>query len=268
MSAGPYDAWVGRTERTRDVLTPGPLRGLAALFNRDPETWTQGQAPPLAHWLYFLPSARQSDLAADGHPKRGGFLPPIEAPRRMWAGGRLEFHEPLRIDAVLQRVSTIAGIASKTGAGSEMTFVTLRHEIFADDRLAVTEEQDIVYRQAGAAIAQGAAASREAEREQAIAPDEPMLFRFSALTFNAHRIHYDKAYAAGVEGYPNLVVQGPLIAMWLMHHWLAGGGPPVSFAFRARAPLFCGDTAKICAADRDLWCLDGAGRVVMSGEVA
>lgn len=268
MPTSRYDAWIGRTERTRDVLTPAPLRGLAALFDRDPETWTQGEAPPLAHWLYFLPSARQSDLAEDGHPKRGGFLPPIEAPRRMWAGGRLQFKAPLHVGAELERVSTIAEIASKTGAGGELTFVTLCHEIYADGRLAVSEEQDIVYRQGGAAIVQGKPASRAAERERAIAPDEPMLFRFSALTFNAHRIHYDKSYARDVEGYPNLVVQGPLIAMWLMQYWLAGGGMLASFEFRARAPLFCGDTARMCAAERDIWCLDGAGRVVMSAEVA
>lgn len=267
MSGSPYDAWIGRTETRQDVIAPAPLRGLAALLDRDPDEWAEGPAPPLAHWLYFLPTARQSELGADGHPKRGGFLPPIEAPRRMWAGGRLTFHAPLRLGAMAERVSTIAAVSQKQGASGEMVFVTVRHEVSADGELVIIEEQDIVYRQAGGAIVSGAMEARTPLRVREVNADETMLFRFSALTFNAHRIHYDKPYAHDVEGYPNLVVQGPLIATWLMHHHVEAAGSPRSFSFRSAAPLFAGSGVRLCAGEaRALWCEDAAGRTVMNAK--
>lgn len=267
MNASAYDAWIGRTETRRDLIAPAPLCGLAALLDRDAGLWEQGEAPPLAHWLYFLPTAPQSELGPDGHPKRGGFLPPIEAPRRMWAGGRLTFHAPLRAGAEVERTSTIAAVSQKQGASGEMVFVTVRHEVSTEDRIAISEEQDIVYRHAGGAIATGAVETRASLRTREVNLDETTLFRFSALTFNAHRIHYDKPYAQDVEGYPNLVVQGPLIATWLMHHWCSTGSVPRSFSFRSTAPLFAGGVARLCAGGGgELWCLDAAGRTVMSAK--
>lgn len=261
-----YQDWVGRREARQDVIAAAPLRGLAALLDCGDDPWCE-VAPPLAHWLFFLPAARQSEIDTDGHPRRGGFLPPIELPRRMWAGGRLEFLAPLRIGSAAERVSTIKSITPKTSANGEMVFVTIEHEVRADGVVAVIEEQDIVYRAAGA-VARGSVEARKAERMRDLTPDETMLFRFSALTFNAHRIHYDRPYARDIEGYPGLVVQGPLIATLLMHHWLGGASAPRAFSFRGQAPLFDGTVATLCADNAgDLWCQDHEGRTVMAAHV-
>lgn len=264
--SGAYQDWVGRSETRRDVLSPAPLSGLAALLDADGEPWLSAP-PPLAHWLYFLPAARQSDIDVDGHPRRGGFLPPIDLPRRMWAGGRLTFHAPLRVGADMEQVSTIKAITSKTGASGDMVFVTVAHEVRADGVVAVNEEQDIVYRAAGGVVANGAIEPREPEYSRDFLPSETLLFRFSALTFNAHRIHYDRRYARDAEGYPGLVVQGPLIATLLMHHALSAIGAVRAFSFRAKAPLFDGSTATLCAdASGALWCRDHERRTVMTAE--
>lgn len=264
MSDAPYAAWVGRSEARRDVITSAPLRGLSALLDRE-EAWESGVISPLAHWLYFLPTARQSELGEDGHPRRGGFLPPIELPRRMWAAGRLKFHAPLRVGDTVERVSTIKSVVEKTGASGPLVFVTVAHAISANGVPAIEEEQDIVYRGAAGAT-RAAAVSRFAERERVFAPDSTLLFRYSALTFNAHRIHYDVEYARTREKYPGLVVQGPLIATLLMDHHISAHGAPRSFTFRAERPLFAGDAAKLCADGGALWCANAAGEMVMSAE--
>ena len=181
---------------------------------------------PLGHWLYFLPEARESDLGPDGHPARGGFLPPVALPRRMWAGGRVDFLSPIPLGAEMTRRSTIIDIVDKSGSSGPMTFVVVRHEISLQGRLAVREEQDIVYRGASGQDAPAAAdgASASAERydfRRCVAPGPVELFRYSALTFNGHRIHYDRDYATGAEGYPGLVVHGPLIATMLVDTLLA-----------------------------------------------
>ena len=265
-----FQDWVGRQERREDFISEAPLRGLCALLDHETPPWDPGAAPPLAHWLYFLPTARQSDIDLDGHPKRGGFLPPIDLPRRMWAGGRLSFHAPLPIGARAERVSTISKVASKSGASGEMVFVTLTHEVRADGVLVVREEQDIVYRGAGGAPPAGAPDQRVSARTRVLAPDETMLFRFSALTFNAHRIHYDLPYTTGVESYPGLVVQGPFIATLLLDHVLRGAAMArvKSFSFRAQRPLFAGAEASLCIDDAgELWCKNAAGEVTMSARV-
>jgi 3-methylfumaryl-CoA hydratase len=270
MSGADYSAWIGRSETQTDVLGEAPLRGLAALLDYDAPPWG-ANAPPLAHWLYFLPTAAQHLIDVDGHPKRGGFLPPVELPRRMWAGGRLTFHAPLQVGARVERVSTIADVKAKSGASGEMVFVTVRHVLRANGVDAVTEEQDIVYR--GASKSEPAKApqpdARAAEHERAFAPDATMLFRFSALTFNAHRIHYDLDYAKNEEGYPGLVVHGPYIATALMDHAIRTSPSRVfnSFQFRAQKPLFMGDSATLCRAGDDLWCRNGAGEVTMSAKI-
>ncbi|WP_232332832.1 FAS1-like dehydratase domain-containing protein [Novosphingobium aquimarinum] len=229
--------------------------------------------------LCFLPDDLQSAIDVDGHPKRGGFLPPIPLPRRMWAGGRLEFLAPLRIGEKLERISTIAAIKQKTGATGQLMFVTVRHEISGGGGLAVIEEQDLVYREAetetSAAKKPSPAASSSPEIpdvQRSVVPDPTMLQRFSALTFNAHRIHYDRAYARDVEHYGGLVVHGPLIATLLMDLWLREDGTrPASFSFRAQRPLL--DTAPfdLClqrkAGGAKLWSRDAEGNVTMSAEV-
>ena len=263
--------WIGRRETVEDVASEVPLAGLAALLDRaEPLPNTM---PLLAHWLYFLPHARQSEIDIDGHPRRGGFLPPIDLPRRMWAGGRLDFDTGIPIGAQITRRSTIADVSAKTGSTGNMVFVTIHHEIATDEGVAIREQQDIVFREAPKPDAQPA--SRKAESEPAecvrrVTPDPTQLFRFSALTFNAHRIHYDRDYCRDVEGYPGLVVQGPFTAMLLMDH-LRTSLPQArvrSFKFRAQSPLF--DTApfELCLNARDggadLWAQGPAGKAMVA----
>lgn len=265
-----FSDWVGRTETHRDTIAAAPLRGLAAMLDRE-ASWGDG-APPLAHWLYFLPAALQRELGPDGHPKRGGFLPPVDLPRRMWAGGRLQFHALLQIGEDAERVSMIKSITPKTGVSGDMVFVTVAHEVRAEGRAVISEEQDIVYRAGGAATAARVetADARTAAHTRDFRPDETQLFRFSALTFNAHRIHYDRAYATDVEGYPGLVVQGPFIATALMHHFLvhAPGATVRGFTFRAQKPLFAGEAARLCGDGvGQVWCLNASGETVMNATV-
>jgi 3-methylfumaryl-CoA hydratase len=243
-----YQDWMGRTETVTDRAAGAPLRGLAAMLDHEAPPWDDDHLPPLAHWMYFLPRARQSMIDRDGHPHRGGLLPPVALPRRMWAGGRLEFLRPIATNAALSRRSTVASITPKDGKSGAMVFVMVRHEVFVDGEVAVREEQDIVYRApAGGTAPAPRAATADvlagADSIRVIEPDPVLLFRFSALTFNGHRIHYDLDYARNVEGYPGLVVHGPLIATLLMDHFLRQHPRRrvTGFAFRAQQPLF--DTA-------------------------
>ncbi|WP_285669463.1 FAS1-like dehydratase domain-containing protein [Paralimibaculum aggregatum] len=234
-------AWIGRSETAEDVLRPQPARFMQATLDRAP-TLAEGDAlPPLWHWLYFLEARPMGELGRDGHPRKGGFLPPVTLPRRMWAGGRLEFHAPLLLGAAVRKRSTIKAIEEKDGRSGRLCFVTVLHEIFAGETLALSEEHDIVYREDPAPDAPapktvpapaGAAVSEE------IAPGPVMLYRYSALTFNGHRIHYDVDYARTVEGYDGLVFHGPLTATLLVD--LAArsmGRAPRRFAFRGLAPI-------------------------------
>jgi 3-methylfumaryl-CoA hydratase len=240
-----WQEWVGRTETRIDSFDARPVGLLSATLDRDDRPPRAGDVlPPLWHWLYFLPSYRHSEAGADGHAKRGGFLPPVPLPRRMWAGSRLVWTLPLRIGDMVTRVSRIASITSKRGASGELVFVVVRHELSTDAGLALTEEHDIVYRDL-VALGSGAAtrAPEKATWRRRIVPDAMLLFRYSALTFNSHRIHYDRRYVSEVEGYPGLVVHGPLLATLLAdllrRHGV--GGTLARFEFRARSPLF--DTA-------------------------
>jgi len=254
---------LGRTDIATDVAAPIPLRGLAALLDYDAPPW-EG-VPPLGHWLYFLNDARQSALGPDGHPKRGDA---DVLPRRMWAGSRIEFHAPIRVGAALEKRSTVNSVEDKSGASGAMTFVTLHHEIDADGKLAIREEQDVVYRAASGEAPKSATPMPAPAWQRTVTPDETQLFRFSALTFNAHRIHYDKDYTRGVEGYADLVVQGPYTATLLMDLALRHGPPPARFSFRARRPHFVGRALNLCGADGKLWSVDADGQVGMTAEIA
>jgi 3-methylfumaryl-CoA hydratase len=267
--------WIGREETLEDVAAAAPLAGLAALLDHDTPPWAKGEVPPLGHWLYFLPRARQSEIDVDGHPKRGGFLPPIDLPRRMFAGATLAFHAPITVGSSIKRVSTILDVTEKTGASGRLIFVKQRHAISANSVLALTEDQDIVYREAAKAFSplqRPDDQPRPAEYKRRIGPDATTLFRFSALTFNAHRIHYDRDYARSVEFYPGLVVQGPYIATLLMDHLLRTmpGARIPSFRFRAKSPLFDTTPFDVCLARTesgfDLWARDAEGREAMSAE--
>jgi 3-methylfumaryl-CoA hydratase len=271
--------WIGRQETSHDLAAESPLSGLAALLDHEAPPWPAGEVPPLGHWLYFLPRAAQSRMDIDGHPQRGGLIPPVELPRRMWAGSRVQVNGPLPLGGEMSRVSRVADVQRKSGASGEMVFVTLRHEVAAGGVVRIVEEQDLVYRQSAPA---------EAAPAGPVAPDAPpatplavrrvsvnevQLFRFSALTFNAHRIHYDRPYATGVEGYPGLVVHGPYIATLLMDHFLRArpGALVRSFAFRARRPLFDNRPFDLCLADGEdgarLWAADEHGRIAMSADL-
>jgi len=215
-------SWVGKTETTGDDITSAPVRALSATLDRDDSAPVAGSTvlPPLWHWLYFLPQQRQSEIGPDGHPKRGGFLPPVPLPRRMWAGGRLRWlpENPLLVGQTVRRVSSIASVTHKAGRTGDLLFVLVKHEVHNSNGLALTEEHDIVYRaaaQPGDPVPPPVAAEQGAAWQREIVPDDVLLFRYSALTFNGHRIHYDRRYVTEVEGYPGLIVHGPLIATLL-----------------------------------------------------
>lgn len=236
--------WIGRTESFTDSISAAPLRALAATLDRaDPPPLDDEEVPPCWHWLFFLPTARQSEIGADGHPQRGGFLPPVPLPRRMWAGSRLRWMRPLRVGRRYTRTSRIVSVDSKTGQSGPLVFVKVHHEIADETGLALAEDQDLVYRdmpRPGDAAPAGEAAKAAYSWSRAVHPDPVLLVRYSALTFNAHRIHYDRQYATGEEGYPGLVVHGPLLATLLLD-LLRNHMPDAqvtAFSFRAMQPTF------------------------------
>lgn len=209
--------YIGRSESHSDAMSAMPAAALAATLNL-PAPFAGAPLPPLWHWLYFLPLARQSDLGPDGHPRGSGLLPEIPLPRRMWAGSRITYLQPLKTGEPAQKVATLTKIDLKQGQSGPLVFVQTRYEMSHAAGVAVVEEQDIVYREAavpGAAAPPAKQAPTDALWEKEVRPDPMLLFRYSALTFNAHRIHYDRPYVTGVEGYPGLVVHGPLIATLL-----------------------------------------------------
>lgn len=244
--------WVGRTETLEDCVTTAPLRALAATLDREDPIPKEGDAiPPCWHWLYFLPLHRESELGPDGHAHRGGFLPPVPLPRRMWAGSRIEWVEPLRVGQAVTRVSRIVEVSGKEGRTGPLVFVRVRHEIGAAGSVSLVEEQDLVYRQMpgpGEALPPGTPAPSRSDWAREIRPDPMLLFRYSALTFNAHRIHYDRSYATEVERYPGLVVHAPLLAT-LVLDLLRSNMPDarvLRFEFRAVRPTFDGAAFSVC----------------------
>src|SRR5579863_6671319 len=264
--------WRGKSESRSDQVTAAPIAALSATLDRDdPYPQPGDPLPPLWHWLYFLPIPRQSELGPDGHAKRGGFLPPVPLPRRMFAGDRVEFHRPLRVGESISRLSRILDVNLKQGRSGPLVFVVVRHEISDREGIAVAEEHDIVYRESpkphdAAPPPQKPLSDAAWTRE--IQPDDVLLFRYSALTFNGHRIHYDRRYATEVEGYPGLVVHGPLIATLLVDLIRSNLSAAVvtRFEFRAVSPIFdiapfqvCGNvspdgkTAHLWATDSDGW---------------
>lgn len=236
--------WLGRRQQRVDLVSAGVVGALAATLDRDdPEPVAGDELPPLWHWIFFTPRARQSDLGDDGHARRGGFLPPVPLPQRMWGGGRLDFQEPLRVGDRIERNSCIADIRFKQGRSGPFAIVTVRHEITGPRGVAIVEEHDILYRDAarpGTAAGAPQAAPMDETFAHEIVPDPVLLFRYSALTFNGHRIHYDRSYATEVEGYPGLVVHGPLIATLLVEllRREAPGARVRRFSYKAVGPLF------------------------------
>ena len=273
--------WIGRTEETTDVVTAAPLACLAATLDRDdPEPVAGDPVPPGGHWLYFLPRTRHSDLDVNGHAKKGDFLPPVPLTRRMWAGGRITFAGPLRVGDEIRRRSEVADISAKEGKSGPLVFVLVRHEISGPEGPAIVEEHDIVYRGAPpegartkATVSPTADPPRGAVWQRAINPDPMLLFRYSALIFNGHRIHYDRDYVTREEGYPGLIVHGPLIATLLMDLCRRENpkAPLSRFDYRARGAIFDNGPFTVAGSPEDggkaaLWALDHDGAVAMTAE--
>jgi 3-methylfumaryl-CoA hydratase len=269
-------SWIGKQETLHDQVTRFPIAALSATLDRDDPPPQMGDPlPPLWHWLYFLPTARQSSLGPDGHPARGRFLPPVPLPRRMWAGGRFTFHQPLRVDETITRTSTVQDVTIKHGRNGDLCFVLVRHEVSGQNGPALVEEHDIVYRdmsQPNEAPAAPRPARTDEIWQRDIHPTEPMLFRYSALTFNSHRIHYDRRYVTEMEGYPGLIVHGPLIATLLIDLLRRNTARPVtSFRFRAISPLFDIAPFSVHGAPHGeggaaLWARNASGHLAMEAE--
>jgi 3-methylfumaryl-CoA hydratase len=271
--------WVGRERVSEDVVTPGRLQRLSATLDRDDPAPKPGDPlPPCWHWMFFQEASPLAEAGPDGHPRRGGFMPPIEKPRRMWAGSRIAFPDPPRVGDAMRRVSRIANVTEKDGKSGSLVFVEVVHEISTGRGLAIREAQDIVYRDMppkGVEAPSPPPAPAEAVWRRTVRPDPVLLFRYSALTFNSHRIHYDRSYCTDIEGYPGLVVHGPLTATLLVD--LVRRERPeariASFDFRAVSPLF--DTAWFSVAGQpaadgrsaSVWAEGPGGGLAMKGDV-
>ncbi|MEP4485444.1 MAG: MaoC family dehydratase N-terminal domain-containing protein [Halioglobus sp.] len=264
--------WEGRQETQTDVISAAPVARLSATLDHSETRARQGEPlPECWHWLYFQPDACTAEIAVDGHPQRGGFLPPVPLPRRMWAGSELAFHAPLLVGDDVRRVSVIDAVDLKNGTTGPLVFVQLIHKLYARDALCIEEKQTLVYRShdkpASSKPVTIVMAPVESDWKRVISPSPVLLFRYSALTFNAHRIHYDKDYAINTEGYEGLVVQGPLTATLLLDlvHRELPGARMRTFRFRGLRPLF--DTFTLAGAFShegfDLWAADTDGEIAM-----
>lgn len=278
MEQDQLQEWVGKSEHRIERIAPFPANALAATLDRDDPVYeTQTALPPLWHWLHFLPIFKLSDAGYDGHAALGGFLPPVPLPRRMWAGSRLHFHAPMRIGRELKKISTIKSVKAKTGRSGQLVFVTVGHQVFDGGTLGIDEEHDIVYREepkAGAPALTPPQAPSASDFSRDINPDPVLLFRYSALTFNGHRIHYDQPFCVNSEDYAGLVVHGPLLATLLLD-LLRREKPDAtvkSFEFRAMSTIFDNETFSVHgAAEKDgktvhLWARRQDGALAMNAK--
>ncbi|WP_299620396.1 acyl dehydratase [uncultured Tateyamaria sp.] len=253
--------------RQSDVLDPARAQAMQVALGQDPDLGPDDVLPPFFHQLYFWTPAPPGGLGRDGHPRVGGLIPDMGLPRRMWAGGRLAFDAPLRLGVPATRVSFCEAATRKVGRTGPLAFVTLRHEIVQEGVTCVTEWQDLVYREDPdpAALRPVPPVARTDEEAVEVRDfDATLLFRYSALTFNGHRIHYDQPYAREIEGYGGLVVHGPLLAQHLMLMAEAALGPLDRFEFRATAPLMHSETGMFCRKERAFWVRGPDGRLCMT----
>ena len=272
--------WIGKQEFANDVISLTPLKALSATLDLEHiELEERSKIRGLWHWLYFLPMHPQKEIGKDGHARRGGFLPPVELPRRMWAGGQFIFHSDISIGDKVKRISTIENIDEKSGRTGPLVFVKIRHEIYIQNKISpsLIEYQDIVYRDKKRESEKDLVPKRadvNSEWFREVAPDEVLLFRYSALTFNGHRIHYDRRYATEEEGYPGLVVHGPLLATLLMD-LVYRQLPHVDvkeFRFKALRPIFDLNSFSLHGEPSDslnnikLWIKDHDGLLAMEAE--
>jgi 3-methylfumaryl-CoA hydratase len=266
--------WIGRSDTATDIVTVQLVKGLRATLFQDIGAPKAGDAAPFTtHWCLGQPVYPMNMLGPDGHPTRGGFLPPVPLPRRMWAGGELNFIDPLRVGDEATRSSTISAVTIKQGSTGTLCFVTVNHEITTPRGVAIRDRQDIVYRDnpsGAAAPAKPAAPPPAAEHHESHLADPVLLFRYSALTFNGHRIHYDRDYVTKVEGYPGLIVHGPLQAALLVEFAARlKGAAPKSFAYRGVQPLFDGADFSVngneAANGLEVWTANASGTATMKG---
>ncbi|MBL4719746.1 MAG: MaoC family dehydratase N-terminal domain-containing protein [Alphaproteobacteria bacterium] len=273
-------AWVGKTEIFEERVSAGRVQGLAALLDK-PDIPRDGDLMrPMDHWCFFKPRVRQSEIGPDGHPKRGDFMPPVPLPRRVFGGFRAVYHQPLRLGEMARKEAKIIAVAIKQGRDGPLVICTVSNRFSGENGLAIEEEHDFIYRGDPPAkttktpeTKPSAAPPPAFDYSQVITPDPVMLFRYSACTFNGHRIHYDYKYVTEVEGYPGLIVHGPLIATFLMELAM-GNNPdktPTGYTFQARAPLFGHETftvaGKTIGDGCETWSLRPDGQVSATGVV-
>lgn len=268
-----WETWLGRSTTAKAQLQVAQAKRMAVTLDREPIFQTGDPLPPAWHWLYFHDLAKASDLGQDGHPKLGLFLPPVPLPRRMWAGGSLVFQAPLRLGDIVERTSVIRSITAKEGRSGSLYFVTVEHTVTTGEVVNLVEEQTIVYRELASNTQsnQAQAAPTDADYTQVYTLNSTALFRYSALTFNGHRIHYDVDYCRAVEGYPNLVIHGPLVATLLLDLYSQHGPPLHWFRYRARSPLFLPHSfmvhGKSAPEGTRLWASNHEGSLAMEAEV-
>lgn len=264
MTSPDPKSWIGRTETYVDAVDAGHIERVALSLDAG-VPGVGADVPMLWHWALFIKALPYDQLGEDGHPKRGGFLPPADNRNRMWAGGRLDFLRPLRVGAPARRVSTVAAVIEKQGRTGKLLFVTVKHEYSQGDVPCITEEQDIVYREPSPPKLTGTeSAPVPAQWSETITPTPVSLFRYSAVTYNGHRIHYDEPYATGTEGYSGLVVHGPLIATLMCTAFLRAnpGKLATHLSYRGLRPLCAPTPFEVAGACADhgsaqLWAAQG-----------
>ena len=269
-------SWIGKTSESDDAVSPRLANALAAILDEEPGLRRGDIAPAGIHWCLSPEIAPMHRLGPDGHPARGDFLPPVPLPRRMWAGGELVFHGEFRVGDAVRRASRVGDVAVKTGRSGPLCFVAVHHDYHGPRGLILSERHDIVYRGAGApaATAPPVAALPATAQRLEVAATPLLLARYSAVTFNGHRIHYDREYCLQQEGYPGLIVHGPLQATYMlrMARQMNGGALPRRFAYRGAAPLFDGATFTVNGARTDggtlLWVADDRGVMTMRAQVS
>ena len=282
MDIAHLENWIGKSESRLETVNPFPSNALAATLDHEGPAYVDGTPlPPLWHWMHFLPLFKLSEAGYDGHAALGGFLPPVPLPRRMWAGSRLSFHTPLLIGQELKKVSTIKSVEAKSGRSGQLVFVTVGHQVFDGDTLGIDEEHDIVYREepgtdapVPVSVIGGAQAPDSWAFSRDIDPDPVLLFRYSALTFNGHRIHYDQPFCVNGEGYKGLVVQGPLLATLLLDllHREKPDATVKRFEFRAVSTIFDNETFSVHGAAQEggksfhLWARRQDGALAMNAK--
>lgn len=269
-----WQNWLGKSSTSEAQLDDAHANRMAVTLDRDPSFQTGDELPPAWHWLYFHDLVKASDLGLDGHPKLGIVMPPVPLSRRLWAGGSLVFYIPLRLGDTAQKSSIIRSITAKEGRSGPLYFVSVEHTLMTKGEVNLVEEQTIVYRElsSDAPSSNAQAAPTDADYSHRYTLDSTALFRYSALTFNGHRIHYDADYCRDVEGYPNLVIHGPLIATLLLDLYLQQGQPFKRFSYRAKSPLFLPHAftvnGKADGHSARLWASNHEGGLAMEADIA